>query len=238
MKKRLIAMVTVLVMLLLVGCTRYTTPDPAVEAFLNTELTAQKAFDAVAQVEYTVRQSRQNKDGEEVGSSDLWIKIDKTDPQALRLELRQDYTGVSVVDGIESEQATIENVDGQYVRTTVRNGETKQENVEEQFVLDYITSFFYMDNGAYNEGGLYYGDFFMIYIYKYPTSSFSVDTEANQCIFNEKLKISQDETGDVRLHQITKINTCGLLESNYERYESVNQDFVLVSQLQAAYVFA
>ncbi len=238
MKMRILAIAAALILLLCTGCSKQIQPNPEVEAFLNTDITAEKAYDAVAKVEYTVHQSKQNKAGQETGGYDLHVKIDKTDPQNLRLEFQQTYFGDGVNDGIESVRATIERVDGSYLYTTTKNGETKQEKAEDKFVTDYITSFFYMDNGAYNEGGLYYGDFFLLYIYKYPETAFSVDKEKNQCIFNEKMNITYEATGNVRLHQISKINVWGLLDSNYERYESIDQDMVLVSELTASYTFA
>lgn len=237
MKKRLKAVWAVFAILLCVGCSRQTTPDPAVEAFLNTNLSAKKAYDTVAAVEYTVRQSQQNKAGEETGGYTLTVKIDKRDENNLRLETYTEFFGDAVEDGITFTSAVIERVEGVYLYTTSNGKETKQEVAEDMFVVDYVTSFFYMDNGAYNEGGLYYGDFFMLYIYKYPESSFFVDTETNECVFNEKMNIAYNETSNVRLHQISRINQWGLLNSNYERYESVVQDMVLVSELTATYVF-
>lgn len=238
MKKRILALMAVLALLFCTGCTPQTEPDPEVEAFLNTGIDAQKAYEAVAKVEYTVRQSEQNKAGEELGGYELHVKIDKSNADALHLEYEQTFFGNAIQNGIERKQASITLVDGKYIYTTVNGEETKQEEPDEKFVQDYITSFFYMDNGAYNEGGLYFGDFFMLYIYKYPASSFSVDKESNQCVFDEKIHIQNEQTGDVRLYQTTKINPYGLLDSNFERYESVDEDMVLLSELKATYVFA
>lgn len=236
MKKIILVLVAAL-MLLGTGCSSKTTPDPEVEAFLNTGINGAAAYEAVKTVEYTVRQSKQNKAGEETGGYDLWVKIDKRDPDSLYLEYEQEIFGDAVEDGITYKKATIALVDGVYVYTTVNGEETKKQEAEVQFVEDYLTSFFYKNNGAYDEGGLYYGDFFMLYIYKYPESSFSVDKENDLCVFNEKMNISYEQTGNVRLHQIAKVNTYGLLESNYERYESVDQDMVLVSELKASYTY-
>ena len=238
MNKRLVAVALGIALILsLAGCGKKTTPDPAVEAYLNTEISAQKAFDAVTQVEYTVTQSQQNKVGDESGSYVFHIMIDKADPDNMRLEIIQDYYGDYIEDGISQKQVLLERVNGQYLYTTWNGNEEKQEEVDDQFVVDYITSYFYRNNNAFNEGGLYYGDFFMLYIYKYPASSFSVDTENDLCIFDEKMDIRDEETGNVHLHQISKINSLGLLVSNYERYESVGSDLVLLSELSAEYSF-
>ena len=51
------------------------------------------------------------------------------------------------------------------------------------------------------------------------------------------MDIRDEETGNVHLHQISKINSLGLLVSNYERYESVDSDLVLLSELSAEYSF-
>lgn len=237
MKMRVLAIVAVIALLFCTGCSRQTEPDPEVEAFLNTGISAEKAYESVTKVEYTVHQSQQNKAGEETGGYDLHVKIDKSNPDALYLEYEQKLFGDAIEDGVSVKGATIALVDGKYIYTTVNGEQTKQQEAEEQFVKDYITSFFYKNNGVYNEGGLYYGDFFMLYIYKYPESSFSVDKENAQCVFNEKMNIAYEQTGNVRLHQIAKINAYGLLNSNYERYESVDQDMVLVSELKASYSF-
>lgn len=238
MKIKIFAVLAALTLLFCAGCSKQTVPDADVEAFLDTGISAAAAYETVAQVEYTVRQTTQNKAGETTGGYNLSVKIDKRDPDALVLEYEQELFGDAVEDGVALKQATITLVDGTYIYRTVVGEEVKEEEAEAQFVTDYITSFFYKNNGAYDEGGLYYGDFFMLYIYKYPESSFSVDKENNLCVFNEKMNISYEETGNVRLHQIAKINVHGLLESNYERYESVDQDYVLVSELTASYIYA
>lgn len=237
MKKKIFAGILMLVLLMCAGCEEKTVPDPEVEAYLNTEITAQKAYDAVAQVEYTVFQSQQNKAGEESGSYRYTVKIDKTDSENLYLQFTQQYSGDYVEDGITDKEVRLEKVDGKYQYVTVSGSQTETEEVDDQFATDYVTAFFYVNNNAYNEGGLYYGDFFMLYIYKYPASSFSVDKENNLCVFDEKMDIQHSQTGNVHLHQISKINVWGLLESNYERYESMEQDMVLISELTASYVY-
>ena len=135
--------------------------------------------------------------GDESGSYVFHIMIANADPDNMRLEIIQDYYGDYIEDGISQKQVLLERVNGQYLYTTWNGNEKKQEEVDDQFVVDYITSYFYRNNNAFNEGGLYYGDFFMLYIYKYPASSFSVDTENDLCIFDEKMDIRDEETGNV-----------------------------------------
>lgn len=237
MKKRILAVICILCMIPCVGCTGKTVPDPEVEAFLNTGIKAQKAYDGVAQVEYTVRQSKQNKAGEESGGYIFRVKIDKTDAENLSLEFVQEYFGEYVEDNLKTRTIQVKKEEGKYYYFSCDNEEAQRKEVDDDFVTDYITSFFYVNNNAYDEGGLYYGDFFMLYIYKYPATSFSVDKKTNQCIFDEKMDIRHDETGEVLLHQISKINALGLLDSNYERYESVEKDIVLLSELEANYIY-
>lgn len=229
------------VMLLLIctfaGCSKKTKPDPAVEAYLNTEISAQKAYDAVKQVSYTVTQKQQSKAGNETGSYVFEINIDKSDPNDMRLEIVQDYSGDYIENSIAQKRVLLERDGEAYTYTTWEGSEKTQQEVENQFATDFITSFFYTNNNVYNEGGLYYGDFFMLYIYKYPESSFFVDEEDNLCVFNEKMDIHDEEIGNVHLHQVSKVNELGLLVSNYERYESVNSDLVLVSELTANYSY-
>lgn len=219
------------------GCAKKTVPDANVEKYLNTEISAQRAYSAVDIVDYTVTEQQTNKAGEVNGGYTFVVHIDKTDPENLHLHITQEFVGNYVSDGVFQKEVLLERVNGTYLYTTQNGAERKTEQVEDGFAVDYVTSFFYVNNNAYNEGGLYYGDFFMLYIYKYPATSFYIDDTTNQCVFDEKMDIQNKDTGNVHLHQITRINTLGLLESNYERYESVNTDFVLCSELSAEYVF-
>ena len=238
MRKKLLIAVLIIIAALLTGCEKKTVPNTEVEAFLNTGISAQKAFDAVDYAEYTVTQRQQNKRGQESGSYTFHIMIDKSDPDDLKLEIVQDYYGDYIEDNVARKQVLLEKKDGQYIYTVRDGEETKRDKVDDQFALDYVMSFFYRNNNAFNEGGLYYGDFFLLYIYKYPASSFSVERENESCIFNEKINVIDAETGDVHLHQISEINKYGLLKSNYERYESVDKDIVLISELSAEYRFS
>ena len=219
------------------GCAKKTVPDPSVERFLNTEISAQKAFDAVDVVDYTVTEQQTNKAGEVNGGYTFIVHIDKTDPKHLCLHISQEYVGNYVSEGVFHKEVLLERVNGTYCYTTQNGSDRKTEEVEDSFATDYVTSFFYVNNNAYNEGGLYYGDFFMLYIYKYPATSFYVDNDTGFCVFDEKMDIQNKDTGNVHLHQVSKINRLGLLETNYERYESVNTDFVLCSELKATYTY-
>ena len=83
MRKKLLIAVLIIIAALLTGCEKKTVPNTEVEAFLNTGISAQKAFDAVDYAEYTVTQRQQNKRGQESGSYTFHITIDKSDPDDL-----------------------------------------------------------------------------------------------------------------------------------------------------------
>ncbi len=230
--KKSFAILLLVLMVTLSACGSATTPDPRVEAFLNTELSAQKAFDAIETATYTTTIRYETKDGTVKGTSEYYVNLNKQDPDALYLQMVQRFTGTNIVDGLEDQTITLEKnkTTGVYTYTTVVNGEEKVEQVEDSFALDLLTSIVYQNNGVYDEGGLYYGDFFMLYIYKYPTESFSISEDGSECVFDEKLRMSRDDVGEVYLYQTTKVNSLGLMTYDYERYEGVEADYVVISQ--------
>ena len=213
------------------------TPDPEVEQFLNTQLSGKKSMDKVATVSYTVVESQQKKDGTVLGSATTTVQIDKTIAESLSIQIDIVYTGKYVENGITQQQVRFFKEDNIYYRSTANNFTSNVEVVDGSVVVDYLTSLFYVQNDAYAEGGLYYGDFFMLYIYRYPTDYFFVDKQSNLCVFDGKMNIFNDTTGNVHLHHIAKINEYGLLVSNHERHESVKQDFVVECLLTASYTY-
>lgn len=224
-------------MVALSACSSATTPAPEVEAFLNTGVSAQGAFEAIKTASYTTSISYETKDGQVKGTSEYRMEMNKEDPQRLQLTLDRSFTGVNVVDGVEMQTITLEKDEttGMYHYTTVVNGEKTVEEVDDTFALDFVTSLIYQNNGVYNEGGLYYGDFFMLYIYKYPTESFYVSEDGKSCVFDEKMFMSREDVGDVYLYQTTKVNSLGLMTYDYERYEGVEADYMVISQTNVAY---
>lgn len=239
MKKVLLIILIVTLLAIFTACDfsqRYT-PDPEVEQFLNTELSGKKALDRVATVNYTVTESQQTKDGTVLGSVTYTVRLDKSVAENLYIQIQHDYIGKYIEDGVTTQTVTYYKQGENYFRKTENNFTSKTENVDSAFVVDYLTSLFYVSNDAYDEGGLYYGDFFMLYIYKYPTDYFFVDKQNNLCVFDGKMNIFNDATGNVHLHHVAKINQWGLLVSNYERHESVKEDFVVESTLSANYTY-
>ena len=225
------------------GCERNFTPDPAVEQYLNTGLTATAAFNKIAKANYTTTINLQDKNGAEKGSNVQTVSFDKTNADSLTYAIHQTYSGEYVEDGVVEMTATLKKVGETYnyiVESYVIGSETPTKTsrvVDDKFALDLITAIVYIDNGAYNEGGLYYGDFFMQRIYKYPTRSFYVDEEANLCVFDEKMWVEMNSIGKVLLHQTIKVNELGLMEYFYERCESSDYDYVLISETVPSYVY-
>lgn len=235
--KKLFAILLSILMVALTACGSATTPKKEVEEFLNGELSAQKAFDAVRTASYVTSISNENKNGEVLGTARYAVTLDKSDPESLYLQMDRTYTGANVVDGVETQLITLDKnkTTGAYEYTTVVNGEKKVEQVEEQFALDLVTSMVYQSNGVYDEGGLYYGDFFMLYIYKYPAESFSVSKDGKYCIFDEKMRMSREDVGEVYLFQTTYVNSLGLMTYDKERFEGVTGDYILISETTTEY---
>lgn len=239
MKKTALILAVLALILLLAGCERNYVPDPAVEEYLNSGLTAQKAFDKITRANYTTELSVQNKNGDELGRQTSNVSFDISDKENLTLTIEQTYTGSCVQSGVTTQNVTLnKNEEGYLYKVTTNVKEKDSERqVDDKFALDLVTALVYVDNGAYSDGGLYYGDIFMLKIYKFPPESFYVDEQHDLCVFDEKMHIVREEMGDVRLYQTTKINRFGLLTYDYEKYESVDTDDVMVSQVTVNYEF-
>lgn len=221
----------------LVGCEKDYVPDPAVEQYLNSGLTAQKAFDALSSVSYETTTTILNKDGEEQGKQVSNVRFDVSNKDSVTLNMSNVYSGSLVAEGVTEQTVTLSKRGEKYVYEIVTNVPSKNSSkeIESQVAIDLITSLVYVDNGAYDASGLYYGDIFMLKIYKFPAKSFYVDEQEDLCVFDEKMLILRDDLGDVKLYQTTKINRLGLLVSSHEKYESVDQDYVMVSDIIANY---
>lgn len=238
MKKSLTLILTLIILLVaLIGCEKNYDPDPAVEQYLNSGLTAQKAFDALSSVSYQTVTTILNKNGDEQGKQVSQVQFDVSDKDSVTMSISNVYSGSLVEEGVTEQNVTLSKQGEQYVYEIVTNVPLKNSSkqLEAQVALDLITSLVYVDNGAYDASGLYYGDIFMLKIYKYPAKSFYVDEQEDLCVFDEKMLILQDDMGDVRLYQTTKINRLGLLVSSYEKYESVDKDYVMVSEVSVNY---
>lgn len=232
-------MILLLVGILLTGCQRQYTPRPEVEQYLNSGLTAEKSFEKIAEVSYTTVISVQNKKGDEQGKQENKISFNVSDKENLSLTMEQTFAGSYVANGVTQQVVKLRKQDGKYVYTTETNvpSQNKSREVDDKFALDLITALVYSDNGAYDNGGLYYGDTFMLKIYKFPPESFFVDTEKDLCVFDDKILIIHDKIGKVRLFQTTKINRLGLLVYDYEKYVSEEDDYVLVNEVVAEYKY-
>ncbi|MDE6441576.1 MAG: hypothetical protein K2L12_02335 [Clostridia bacterium] len=237
MKKIVIIATLILACVFSVGCQKKYVPDPAVEEYLNSGLTAQKAFDKLSSCEYTSSEIFLGEDDEEKGRQVSRTTFSIEDKQNLTLVMEQTFQGTYVSEGVTEQTLTLSKRDGQYIYCTQTNVPSKNQErqVDDKFALDLISSLVFIDNGAYDGGGLYYGDTFMLNIYKYPPESFYVDEESDLCVFDEKMHIKHESIGDVRLYQTTKINRLGLLEYDYEKYVSDDSTRTVISFVEATY---
>lgn len=242
-KKLVIVLALLLIVLAFAGCERDFTPDPAVREFLNTGLTAEKAYNSIAKASYTETRTLQNKQGVVKAQFVSEVSLDKSDEDNLYLYIHTVFSGDYIENNVAERTSTLSKVDGVYeYRVTTKfasTGTTNQtkEVVDEEDAINLITAIIYVDNGAYAEG-LYYGDYFMLRIFKFPAESFYVDTEENLCVFDEgMLIVGYEDIGDVKLFQVTKINELGLLVYNSERYESVDKDYVMTCEIVPQYEY-
>lgn len=222
---------------MLIGCEATYTPDPQVEQFLNTGLSASSSYDAVATASYTDTKVLTDLQGNELGVSSCSVTINKADADNLSIVVEASFSGSYVEDGITRTRTELALADDGYIRTVQRGDEVKRESLTEQVARDYVRSFFYMNNDAYDEGGLYYGDFFMLNIYKFQPLCFSVTEDGSMCRFYCLRHIDDGDVGKIALTQDTKINKLGLIVSNSERYESEQENTVLLATLTASYTY-
>ena len=243
MKKKLTILIVLLVVVVaFAGCEKRYTPDPAVEQFLGNGMTAEGAFAQIAKVDYKTTITVQDKQGNEQGTNVLEVEFDKSG-DSITYSAHQTYTGMYVSDNIVEVTATITKDESGYVYDTLTKyvgsndpvHETK--HVEDSFVLDLITALVYIDNGAYNAGGLYYGDIFAQRIYRYPTKFFSVNEQENICVFDGKMMFDVKGVGETILSQTIKVNELGLLLYFYEKYDSVKGDYVMNSETVPHYEY-
>lgn len=239
MKKLAIVIILLALLFSFASCEQKYVPNPAVEEYLNGGQTAEKAFDKIAKVSYETTEITSNKNGDEQGRKTSKVAFDVTDKGSLKLTMAQTYSGIYVDEGVTERTNTLEKSGEGYLYKTVTNVEAKNSSREitSEVALDLITALIYKDNGAYNGGGLYYGDVFMLKIYKFPPESFYVDTDSDLCVFDEKMVVTREDVGNVRLTQITKINRLGLLTYDCEKYESDSVDRILTSEVIVEYEF-
>ena len=242
-KKLSLILLLLFVLCLFAACERKYDPDPAVKEYLNNGMTAAKAYEQINTAAYTETRSIQNKNGDVSGTFRSEVTLDKSNADDLKLTIHSVYEGECIENDVSEMTATLEKVDGAYKYTVekLRVGSDEPnvtvEDMQQEDAQNLIVTIIYTDNGAYNEG-LYYGDLFMLRIFRFPPESFYVDTEQNLCVFDEGMLI-KDYQGleDVELHQVTKINQLGLLTYNYEKYIGTKSDYVLESVTTAHYEY-
>ena len=243
MKRAAIVLIVLLLALTLAGCEENYTPDPAVEQYLNTGLTAEKAFDKLDGASYTTVETKQNKQGQILGKTVTEVTIDVADKNNMSMEMNVEYSGENVKDKIVGVRTILRKSDGVYVYNTETSHSDQDEPVVatkdmgETEATDLIRSVVYLDNGAYDEGGLYYGDYFLMIIYKYPPEFFYID-EDNLLVFDAKLYLVRDDIGDVKVLQKVKINDMGLIIFESENWESVKEDLIITSETVPIYTFS
>lgn len=241
MKKAAIVVALLLVLLTFVGCEKKYTPDPEVEQYLNTGLTPDKAYSRIVSVSYTTQNTVKDKNGTVTGENKVQVEFDISDAENLIYTNKQTYMGIYVQDGtVESVSTAVKTADGYSFETvrTAQDGTVSKsaQSVDVEFVTDLIRSHVFKQNGVYAEGGLYFGDYFMQYIYRYPPEAFYVDKQENLCVFDAVVHVSNDALDNTYITQKIKINTLGLITYYYEQYQDVNTGTTLTSETLPAYV--
>ena len=245
MKKKLaILLLFAAVIFVMAACEREYTPDPAVKEYLNNGMSAINAYDHIAKASFVETRSVKNKAGEVHGSYRSEISMDKSDPNNLGLEIHTVFSGECIQDDRVVEMtSTLVKINGEYRYTVSKlyEGGTKPvvtvEVMEAEDAENLLVAIVYTDNGSYSEG-LYYGDLFMLQIFRFPSESFHIDEEADLCVFDEGMLIKEYyDLEDVELHQVTKINRLGLLEYNSERYVGTKSDYVMESETVPTYEY-
>ncbi len=242
MKKWTIVLLLFIAIVCFSGCEPHYTPDPAVEQYLNTGLTAEKAFARLKTAGYNEQRVTLDKQEQQLAKTTVNVQADYSDKSNVSLVIEQTYEGEDVVDNCVFSRAVLQrNSQGKYCYTTsfryTGNNDlaVKEEEMSDTDAFALAQSIVYSNNEVYDEG-LYYGDLFMLYIYQYPAKSFYVDVENNWCVFDVKLLIPRADV-DIKMTQLTKINEYGLLVYNYERYERDDEERVLVSEINPSYEY-
>lgn len=244
MKKALTICIAIILAFVLVGCEKNYTPDPDVEQFLNTGLKASVSFAAIDYAEYTTVVMAYNGNNQQIGSSTLTVSFDKSDAANLSFYLVQEYMGNQIAGNLLKTETSLVKIDGKYkytvssVYANLSDVQTTEEQVDAQFALDLITAQVYLDNGAYNEGGLYYGDMFMQRIYKYPAEAFYVDKQNNLCVFDAVVRFDHATLGKVAVKQLIKVNELGLLTYLSEEYRGEQLENYMLTEMHATYRYA
>lgn len=241
MKKSALVILLILVIVVFAGCEPHYTPDPAVEQYLNTGLTAEKAFARLNKAGYTEERTTLNKQEQQTAKTTVNVQADYSDRENVTLVIEQSYEGNDVVDGIEHSLAVLQrNDEGKYVYTTTSKHSgsdepsVKREEMSDADAFALAQSIVFSNNEVYDEG-LYYGDLFMLYIYQYPAKLFYVDSD-NLCVFDAKLLIPRADV-DIKMTQLTKINQYGLLVYSYEKYQRADDEIVLISEITPSYEY-
>ncbi len=245
MKKKFAAILLLLAVLcMFAACSKEYDPDPAVKEYLNNGMTAEQAYSRIATATYTETRTLQNKQGVTKGNFFSEVFLDKTDENNLRVKIHSVYEGECVEeDKVTDMTAELSFSEGKYVYTVTKKlldsdvPVVTKEIMETEDAQNLLVAIIYTDNGAYSEG-LYYGDLFMLRIFRFPPESFYVDTEENLCVFDEGMLLKEYyDLEDVELHQVTKINSLGLLMYNYEKYVGTKSDYVLISEITPTYTY-
>ena len=153
--------------------------------------------------------------------------LDKTDENNLRVKIHSVYEGECVEeDKVTDMTAELSFSEGKYVYTVTKKlldsdvPVVTKEIMETEDAQNLLVAIIYTDNGAYSEGLFY------------------VDTEENLCVFDEGMLLKEYyDLEDVELHQVTKINSLGLLMYNYEKYVGTKSDYVLISEITPTYTY-
>ena len=242
MKKALILLVLLPAVFLLVGCEEKYTPDPEVEQYLNTGLTPDKAFEKISAVSYTTTNIVRDADGNQTGQNVVYVHFDVSDEDCYVYSNRQTYDGIYIRNNVKESVSSVSKDGENYLYTTVKtyvdgSNDVNEQNIDKTFVHDLIRSHVFTQNGVYAEGGLYFGDYFMQYIYRYPAEAFYIDHEQNLCVFDAVIDVNNSVAGRTFIKQNIKINALGLITYYYEQNQSAEERTTLTSETIPQYVF-
>ena len=207
-------------------------------------MTAEKAYERIATASYTEVRTLSDKQDAVKGTFRSEVYLDKSNADDLKLTIRSVYEGECIEEeNITEMHATLVKSEGEYLYTVEKMpvGSDKPtvttETMKAEDAQNLLATIIYTDNEVYDEG-LYYGDLFMLRIFRFPAESFYVDAENGLCVFDEGMLIKEYyDMEDVQLYQTTKINDLGLLVYNKERYVATKSDYVLTSETTPTYTY-